>query len=89
MPPNHPNRGGFRLGRNPRPDEIRALRDKHGLSQRSAADLIYGSTRTFQSYEAPIGSPDHRRMHPAAWELMLLKLEEITLYDLIKTWRGE
>lgn len=71
---NHPNRS--RAGSpasNPSPAEIRAAREDAGLTQTQAAALIYSGLRAWQGWEAPLGNPDHRRMHPAIWELFLIK----------------
>ena len=73
---NHPNRGGNRLGRNPSPHEIRAMRDQHGLTVEQAAALVYANPRTWAQYELDKDNPEHKRMHPAAWELFQHKLGE-------------
>ena len=68
--PNHPNRS--RRARapaaNPTPEEIRAARERAGLTQAQAAALVHSTLRAWQRYEA-----GERRMHPALWELFLLK----------------
>ena len=70
MAPNHPNRGANPSpSRNPTPDEIRAARDAAGLTQHQAADLIHGTERAWQEWEA-----GNRRMHPGLWELFRKKL---------------
>lgn len=61
----------------PSPDEIRAARDAAGLTQSACARLIYVTERAFRMYEA-----GDRRMHPAQWELLALKLA--TLKTLTK-----
>lgn len=66
-----PKRGG--PNRNPTPAAIRAARESVGLSQTDAAALIHSGLRAWQGWEAPEGNPDHRRMHPAMWELFLIK----------------
>ncbi len=48
--------------------EIRAAREAAGLSQSSAAALVYSGLRTWQQWE--VGD---RRMHPGLWELFRLK----------------
>lgn len=70
--PNHPNRS--RRGNsavNPTPEQIRAAREKTGLSQSAAAALIYCGLRGWQEWEA-----GNRRMHPGLWELFNLKAIE-------------
>lgn len=59
----------------PLPAEILAWRQAHGLSARGAAELVHTTTRVWQQWETPPdqrrpdGSTDHRRMHPAMWDL--------------------
>lgn len=68
--PNHPNRS--RRSRspaaNPTHEEIRAARERAGLTQAQAAALVHSTLRAWQRYEA-----GERRMHPAMWELFRLK----------------
>jgi DNA-binding transcriptional regulator YiaG len=46
----------------PKPDELVAFREKHGLSQAAAADLAYSSLRSWHGWEA-----GRNHMHPAIW----------------------
>lgn len=68
--PNHPNRGrsSSSPARNPTPAEICAAREQAGLTQTQAAELIYGTLRAWQEWEA-----GNRRMHPGLWELWQIK----------------
>jgi len=66
--PNHPNRGPQGPSSNPATTEIRAARESAGISQTAAAALLHTTCRTWQQWEA-----GDRRMHPAFWELFLLK----------------
>jgi DNA-binding transcriptional regulator YiaG len=66
--PNHPNRGPKGPFSNPAPDAVRAARENAGLSQTAAGALVHTTCRTWQQWEA-----GDRRMHPAFWELFLLK----------------
>lgn len=69
MPPNHPNRS--RRGNpaaNPRPEQIRAARERAGLTQTDAAALIHCTLSGWQRWEQ-----GERSMHPAFWELWRLK----------------
>jgi DNA (cytosine-5)-methyltransferase 1 len=52
----------------PTPEQIRAVRKAHNLTQTKAATVIHSSLRTWQQWEAGA-----RRMHPAFWELFVLK----------------
>ena len=72
--PNHPNRSQFNRSpaRNPTPAEIRALRDKAGLTQVAATALLYSSLRAWEAWEGGT-----RRMHPAMWELFRLKVDRM------------
>lgn len=56
----------------PTPDEIRAARGSR--SQTAAAALIGKPLRTWQNWEAPVESAEHRDMDPALFELFLLKI---------------
>jgi len=67
---NHPNRSrDGSPSRNPSPQEVRAAREAAGLSQTEAAALIHCTLRGWQEWEA-----GNRRMHPAFWELWLIKV---------------
>jgi putative transcriptional regulator len=72
---NHPNRSKASpsLAANPSPATIRAAREAAGLSQTDAAALIHCGLRAWQEWEAGA-----RRMHPAFWELWLMKAERFT-----------
>lgn len=73
---NHPNRDG-RPGRNPTPDEIRALREAHGLSEQAAAALVYTTAANWIAWETERSHANARRMHPAFWELFERKVREL------------
>jgi len=73
----HPNRG--RVGSaasNPRPEDVIALREKYGLTQTEAAKRWLTSINAVQKWEAPVGTPNHRRVHPLMWWAMRRILEE-------------
>lgn len=53
----------------PASDEIRAGREAAGLTQSAAAALVHANLRSWQKWEA-----GERAMHPAFWELFLIKL---------------
>ena len=80
---NHPNRGrASGPSSNPSPVSIRTLRESimvpgddgvlRPLTQTQAAQLVHGTLRTWQQWEA-----GDRRMHPGLWELFQLKTAEI------------
>ena len=69
----HPNRGPKGPFSTPTPAEVRAAREAAGLTQTQAAELVRGTLRAWQGWEAPAGQADARRMHPGLWELFLLK----------------
>lgn len=73
--PNEPNRS--RAGSpsaNPTPAEIINARSVAGLSQAKAAALVHTTVRTWQQWEAAAeDKKNHRRMHPAFWELFRIK----------------
>ena len=64
--PSHPNRSKREpsAARNPTPTEIRSARERAGLTQRAAAELIYCTPGAWQQWEL-----GQRRMHPAYWRL--------------------
>jgi DNA-binding transcriptional regulator YiaG len=70
---NHPNRGKS-AARNPKPAEIRALRESAGLSQAEAGAMVHTTGEVWKGWETEDGSVKHRRMHPAFWELFRRKL---------------
>lgn len=70
---NHANRGAGH-GRNPKPAEIRELREQAGLTQAGFGALVHTTWRVVMQWEAEPGDPKHRRCHPAFWELAQRKL---------------
>jgi len=60
--PNHPNRGPKGPSAGPSTAAIIAAREAAGLTQVRAAELIHGTRRGWQEYEA-----GNRRMHPGLW----------------------
>jgi len=71
--PNHPNRGPKGPASNPSPEQVRGAREAAGLTQAAAAAVVHTSTRSWQQWESPVGDRNHRRMHPAFWELFRIK----------------
>ncbi|WP_270956516.1 helix-turn-helix domain-containing protein [Burkholderia pseudomallei] len=67
---NHPNRSKKTANpaANPKPDEIRALREDLGLTQAQAAAVVYSTLSAWQRWEQA-----ERAMHPAMWELFRIK----------------
>ena len=59
----------------PTPEEIRAARQRAGLTQTQAAAMVYATLRTWQAWEGAEGSGSSRKMHPAIWELWRLKVK--------------
>ncbi len=49
--------------------EIRALRERSGLTQSQAAAIVHCGLRAWQKWEA-----GERQMHPAFWELFQRKV---------------
>lgn len=52
----------------PHPEEIKAARKASGLTQAQAGALVHCHWRSWQDWES-----GRRSMHPAIWELFLLK----------------
>ena len=69
----HPNRSKTNrsLSSNPKPSEIREAREKAGLTQTEAAQLIHGTLRAWQDWETD--GDQNRRMHLGLFELFLIK----------------
>lgn len=49
------------------PSTIRTTREAARLSQAEAAALVGATRRTWQNWESPEGSGNHRAMDPTAW----------------------
>jgi DNA-binding transcriptional regulator YiaG len=56
---------------NPKPEDVKAARQAAGLTQTQAGALVHTTVRVWQQWEA-----GDRAMHPAFWELFLLKAKE-------------
>lgn len=52
----------------PTPDMIRKARHAARLSQDEAATLLGATRRTWQNWESPLGSANHRAMPADTWE---------------------
>lgn len=59
----------------PTPALIKSTREAARLSQSEAATLVHATRRTWQNWESPEGSGNHRPMPPAAWELFAAKAQ--------------
>lgn len=67
--------------RKPSPREIRAARDRAGLTQTEAGALVHTTCRTWQQWEAEPGTKNHRAMHPAFWELFQSKIAGLPILE--------
>lgn len=60
----------------PSPDDVRQARLAAGLTQAEALNLVSylptPSYRTWQTYEAPLGTKEHRQIPFSTWTLFLL-----------------
>lgn len=80
----HPNRGKNRTPEsNPTPAEVRAAREKAGMTLDQAAATIYSTLRAWQNWESE--GEENRRMHPGLFELFLIKTGQ---HQSIKLGRG-
>lgn len=61
----------------PLPEQVKTLRDKHGISTAQVADLACVKQRVVQAWEAPTSSPHHRYPSESAWTLLNIRLREI------------
>ena len=64
-----PKRGNDRV---PTPDEVRAARERAGLTQAEAAAKVLGSVRAWEKWES-MDAAENRRMHPGLFQLFLIK----------------
>ena len=74
MPHTNRSKTNIRHTSNPTPKQIRAARERAGLTLKQAGAHVHTSWKTWQNWEAPADSAEHRRMHPATWELFQVKL---------------
>jgi len=70
------------------PSEIRKIREDAGISQADAAKLVHSSLRAWQNWEAEIGSPENRRMHPSTRDLFMIKLLASIADQAFTAWFG-
>ena len=61
----------------PTPSQVIARRQAAVLTQPAAAALVHSALSSSQHWEAEPGSPGHRQMHLAFWELFLIKTEPL------------
>jgi putative transcriptional regulator len=81
---NHPNRGGARWNKasaTPTPSQIKRAREAAGLTLEQAGALVHTSLRTWQNWETAADEDNHRRMHPATWELFRVKVNAKRLLE--------
>lgn len=69
---------------NPTPADVRRAREQAGLTLEKAGELVHVKWKIWQRWETEEGSEEHRRMHPATWELFLVKIKA---RDLLKRGR--
>lgn len=74
---NHPNRSKKNPNRNPKPMDIVNVRTKAGLTQKSAANLLFVTESAYKKWEIGI-----RQMPVGYWKLFQLRLGIIKLEDL-------
>lgn len=66
---NHPNRSKFRHpAQRPDPSVIEAARRAQRMTQKQAAEVVYGTEAAWKSWEQ-----GHRPMHAGLWELFKVK----------------
>ena len=63
----------------PSPDEIVGMRINARLTQKQAATLVHSSEKSWRNWESDESLQSHRRMHPAIWELFLIKIKNIDI----------
>jgi len=64
----------------PTPDDLRTLFNQSELSRADIAALLHVSRKGLEKWTAPIGSASHRDVPLAAYELLLIKLDQHPTY---------
>jgi len=54
----------------PLPEEVVALRERHGLTQTDAAERWMTTINTIKKWESPLESGNNRRVRPLMWWAM-------------------
>ncbi|OIO75969.1 MAG: hypothetical protein AUJ88_07320 [Gallionellaceae bacterium CG1_02_56_997] len=54
----------------PLPEDVIALRERHGLTQTEAAERWMTTINTVKKWESPLESGNSRRVHPLMWWAM-------------------
>jgi len=54
----------------PLPEDVVALRERHGLTQTDAAERWMTTINTVKKWESPLESGNNRRVHPLMWWAM-------------------
>ena len=62
----------------PLPEEVVALRERHGLTQTEAAERWMTTINTVKKWQSPLESGNNRRVHPLMWWAMKRKLGDKT-----------
>lgn len=82
MSPSHPNRSrASRPGPNPKPEEVRHLREEMQRTQTEFAELLYATRITVAKWES-----GERRMHPLTWEFANMLHAFPELSEMRKNW---
>lgn len=66
----------------PTPDDVRALRARHGLTQVELADVAMVTPRLVQMWEAPTKTLSHRYPSTQAWAIVLHATGECAIQKL-------
>lgn len=61
----------------PTPDELRAFRERHGLTQNQAAKLVYRVSTAWYAWEAGT-----YKMDPALWQFVQIRKGDLKPSDL-------
>jgi hypothetical protein len=62
----------------PDPVMVRVAREASDLTMAAAGALVHVSAEVWRTWEAPLGSPRHRQMDAAHWELFQRKAPKPT-----------
>lgn len=60
------------------PEKLKALLKKHGITRERAAQLVFATKNQMDDWCLPAQSAHWREMPLAHWELLLIKLGEVT-----------
>jgi len=73
----------------PTPDDIREGRGRYQLTQPQAAELVFVSTRAWQSWEQASSTATARKMPEGLWLLFNLKAMAMKSEEVNRAWKAK